>query len=158
MTLHVVASVGWLGAVATFLGMALAALASTDVLIVIAVPATMNAIARWVLVPLSVASLVTGLLQSLTTPWGLFRHYWVVFKLVINVVASVVLLLYVPTLTHLDGIARGTRTPRTPTDLADPSPALHSGAALVLLVVATVLSIYKPRGLTPYGYRVSQRD
>ena len=33
------------------------------------------------------------------------------------------------------------------------SPALHAGAALLLLVVATTLAVYKPRGVTRYGRR-----
>jgi hypothetical protein len=41
--------------------------------------------------------------------------------------------------------------------LRDPSPVLHAGAALVLLLVATTLSVYKPRGLTRYGWR-KQRE
>ena len=41
--------------------------------------------AAWVvLVPLAFASLLTGLVQSLSTTWGLARHYWVLFKLLIN--------------------------------------------------------------------------
>jgi hypothetical protein len=37
--------------------------------------------------------------------------------------------------------------------LRDPSPTLHAGAALLLLLVATTLAIYKPRGMTRYGQR-----
>ena len=54
-----------------------------------------------VLVPLSLASLATGLVCSLGSVWGLFRHYWVLFKLAINLVATIVLLLYMQTLEHL---------------------------------------------------------
>jgi hypothetical protein len=35
----------------------------------------------------------------------------------------------------------------------NPSPALHAAVALLLLVVATVLAVYKPRGMTRYGQR-----
>ncbi len=59
----------------------------------------------FVLVPFSVASLLTGLTQALGTPWGLFRHYWVLIKLLINVVATIILLLYMQTLDELAGIA-----------------------------------------------------
>jgi hypothetical protein len=37
--------------------------------------------------------------------------------------------------------------------LRDPSPVLHAGGALFLLLVATTLAVYKPRGMTPYGQR-----
>jgi len=33
------------------------------------------------------------------------------------------------------------------------SPVLHAAAALLLLLVATVLAVYKPRGMTRYGQR-----
>ena len=37
--------------------------------------------------------------------------------------------------------------------IQNPSPVLHAGAALVLLVAATALAVLKPRGLTPYVRR-----
>jgi hypothetical protein len=103
---------------------------------------------------LSLASLLTGLIQSLGTTWGLFRHYWVLFKLLINLVASIVLLLYMQTLSYLAGIAA--ETTLSSGDLAElrnPSPVLHAGGALLLLLVATTLAVYKPRGMTRYGQR-----
>ena len=36
---------------------------------------------------LAYATLVTGLLMSLGTKWGLFRHDWVIISLVLTVVA-----------------------------------------------------------------------
>ena len=35
----------------------------------------------------------------------------------------------------------------------NPSPALHAARALIVLLVPMVLSVYKPRGMTPYGQR-----
>jgi hypothetical protein len=108
----------------------------------------------FVLVPLSLASLLTGLVQSLGTTWGLFRHYWVLFKLLINLVASIVLLLYMQTLSYLAGIAAETTLSSGDLGaLRNPSPVLHAGGALLLLLVATTLAVYKPRGMTRYGQR-----
>ena len=106
----------------------------------------------YALVPFSVASLATGLLQSLGTRWGLLRHYWVVVKLVMNVFGTAVLLLYMQTLTVLTDAARRLDGPGDLAPLRSPSPAVHAAAAIVLLTVALVLSIYKPRGLTAYGF------
>jgi hypothetical protein len=154
LTAHVAASVGWLGAVTVALILAIAGLASRDPATVRAAYLALELIAWFVLVPLAFASLVTGLVQSLGTAWGLFRHYWVLAKLLINIFATIVLLLYMPTLGHLADIAAETTVPRNGLEeLGDPSPALHAGAALLLLVTATVLGVYKPRGLTPYGWR-----
>jgi hypothetical protein len=97
-----------------------------------------------VLVPLSFASLLTGLIQSLGTEWGLFRHYWVLAKLVVNVFANVVLLLFMQQL--------GSAVYRD-----SDAPPIHAAVALLLLLVATILSVYKPRGVTPYGWRKQGR-
>lgn len=153
LTAHITASVGWLGAVAGFLALAVVALTSPDAQIVRAVYVTMEPTGWYVLVPLSFTSLVTGLVQSLGTKWGLFRHYWVLFKLLVNVVSTVVLLSYMPTLGNVAGLAADTTTSNADLRALGFSPLLHSGAALLLLLVATVLSVYKPRGLTPYGQR-----
>jgi hypothetical protein len=90
--------VGWLGAVAGFLALAVAGLTSQDAQTVRAAYVTMELTGWFVLVPLALASLLTGLVQSLGTTWGLFRHYWVLAKLLINVFATIVLLLYTQTL------------------------------------------------------------
>lgn len=155
LTAHVVASVGWLGAVACVLALAVAGLASEDAQTVRAVYPALELAARYVLLPLALASLVTGIVQSLGTKWGLFRHYWVVVKLVINVLATIVLLLYLDTLGYLADVAE-TSSSGDLGDLRSASPVLHAGAALLLLVVATVLAVYKPRGMTRYGWRKQQ--
>ena len=77
LTAHVTASVGWLGSVAAFLGLAVVGLASPDAQTMRAVYVSMELIGWFVIVPFSVAALLTGLVQSLGTPWGVFRHYWV---------------------------------------------------------------------------------
>lgn len=152
LTAHIVSSVGWIGAIAGFLALAVAALTSEETEAVRATYLAMELMGWFVLVPLAFASLLTGLVQSLGTHWGLFRHYWVVFKLLINVVATVVLLVYTQTLDSLADTAR-----ESDHVLRSASPALHAGGALVLLLVATTLAVYKPRGLTPFGLR-KQRE
>jgi hypothetical protein len=111
----------------------------------------MEPVGWFVIVPLNLASLLTGLVSSLTTPWGLFRHYWVLAKLAINVLATVVLLLYMKTLGLVSDLAR------QGTGLRDPSPILHTAATVVLLVLAMILAVYKPRGVTPCGQRSRPR-
>jgi hypothetical protein len=154
LTAHVGASVGWLGAVIAFLALAVAGLTSQDARTVRAAYLTMELVGWYALIPLAFASLLTGLVQSLGTTWGLFRHYWVLFKLLINVFATVVLLLYTQTLDYFADLAAD--TPLASADLSrlrSTSPLLHAGLAAFLLLVATTLAVYKPRGLTPYGQR-----
>lgn len=154
LTAHVTASVGWLGAVIGFLALAVAGLTSQDTQTVRAAYRSMEFTGWFVIVPLSFASLLTGLIQSLGTKWGLFRHYWVLFKLLINVFATIVLLIYMPTLAYLAGVAADMSLSAGDLRvLQDPSPVLHASLALVLLLVATTLAVYKPQGMTRYGWR-----
>jgi hypothetical protein len=154
LTAHVTVSVGWLGAVTAFLALSVAGLTSQDPPTVRGAYLVMELTGWVVLVPLSLASLLTGLVSSLGSAWGLIRHYWVLFKLLINLVATIVLLLYTQTLDYLGDVAAATTSPsRELGRLRDPSPTLHAAAALLLLLVATTLAIYKPRGMTRYGQR-----
>jgi hypothetical protein len=153
LTAHIVSSVGWLGAVAGVLALAVAGLTSSDAQMVHGAYLAMDLTGSFVLIPLALASLLTGLLQSLGTKWGLFRHYWVLFKLLLAVRATIVLLLYTQTLGFLAGVAADTTLPDDELGvLRTPSVVLHA-AALLLLLVAATLSVYKPRGMTRYGKR-----
>jgi hypothetical protein len=150
LTAHVASSVGWLGAVVVFLTLAIVALTSQDAQMVRGAYLVMEPSAWFVLVPLAFASLLTGIVQSLGTEWGLFRHYWVLFKLLITVFATIVLLIYMVTFSHMAGVAADPSA-----DLGvvrNASPMLHAALALLALLVATVLAVYKPRGMTPYGW------
>ena len=151
LTVHVTVSVGWLGAVAAFLALGVVGLTSRDAQTVRAVYLVMEPTAGSVLVPLAVASLLTGLLQSLGTTWGVFRHYWVLCKLLINVLSTVVLLMYMQTFRLMADVAADPSADLQA--VRTPSPVLHGALALLLLLVATVLAIYKPRGMTRYGQR-----
>lgn len=154
LTAHIVASVGWLGAVATFLVLAIAGVTSGDPETVRAVYLAMEVLGWAVLLPLALASFVSGVLQSLTTKWGLLRHYWVVAKLLMSVFATAVLLAYTQTLGVLADRARESApTVAGVEHLASASPVLHAGGALALLLIAALLSVYKPHGLTRYGWR-----
>lgn len=151
LTAHVTASVGWVGAVAAFLALAVAGLTSRDAGTVRAAYGAMEVTARFVIVPFAFAALLTGLVQSLGTTWGLFRHYWVMVKLVVTVVAILVLLQQLGPIRSLaDAAAAG---PLAPADLraARRSLVVHSGGGLLVLLGPTVLSVYKPRGMTRYG-------
>lgn len=153
LTSHVIASVGWLGAVAGFLVLAVAGLTSDNPQMVRAAYLAMDLTGWFVIVPLSLASLFTGLVQSLGTTWGLFRHYWVVAKFLINIVATILLLVHMRPATYLAGIAAATTLSYTDLRGLRIQLAADAGAALLALLVATILSVYKPRGLTPYGRR-----
>lgn len=101
LTAHVTASVGWLGSVAAFLALAATGLTREDAPTVGAAYLAMEMITGYVIVTLRIASLATGVVQSLGTRWGLFRHYRVLMKLVLTLIATVVLLLQIGTIRFL---------------------------------------------------------
>jgi len=154
LTVHVTFSVGWLGSVVAYLALAVAALTSQDAQTVRAAWIAMELTGWFAIVPLALASLLVGVVNALGTPWGLFRHYWVLVKFLLTVFATIILLLHMPTVSHFAGIAAETDG----VSLAGlRGELIHAGGGLLVLLAATILSIYKPRGMTPYGRR-KQRE
>ena len=152
-TAHITFTVGWLGAVAGFLALAIAGLTSRDKQLMSAAYLGMDLITRFVIVPLSVVPLLlTGPILSLGTPWGLFRHYWIIAKLVINILSTVILLIHLQPIGYLShAAAKGILS--TADRNLQIQMVLASSAGLLALLLATALAVYKPRGLTPYGWR-----
>lgn len=141
---HVTASVGWIGAAAVVLALGILGLLSENPQTVRGAYLVMAPVAWTVLVPLALVSLLTGVVQALGTTWGLFRHYWVVFKLLITVLATLLLLLYMQTFTLMASLAAD---PETNLDtVRNSSPVLHAVGALIALLAVMVLAVYKPRG------------
>jgi len=153
LTSHITTSIGWLGAVVAFLALAIVGLASGDSQAVRAAYISMHMITWFVIVPFCVASFVTGVVEGVGTPWGLFRHYWVVVKLLLTTVATFLLLLHTRPIDQVAALAeRGVLT------VADAQPLRlqligDASAALFVLLMTTMLSVYKPWGMTPYGLR-----
>lgn len=158
VTAHVVASVGWLGAVAAFLALAIAGLRSGQPETVRAAYLSMDLTADYVIVPLSIAALATGLLVSLGTTWGLFRHYWVLIKLLITLLSTLLLVLHLQPIGHLGSVVAETTLAAGELQGMRVQLVASAAAALGALLVATVLSVYKPRGLTPYGWRKEREE
>jgi hypothetical protein len=158
LTAHVTSSVGWFGAVAGFLALAIAALTSRDAHTVRGVYLAMELMGWYVIVPFCVASLVTGLVMSLGTPWGLFRHYWVLVKILITVVSALILFGFTQTLGFLGNLAADMTLSIDELRNLSQSPVLHSGGGLLALLVTTILAVYKPRGMTKYGRRKQQEE
>lgn len=153
LTAHITSSVGWLGAVGGFLALAITALNCKDAQMVRASYLAMALIARFVIVPLAFASLLTGIIQALGTPWGLFRHYWILVKLLLTLFATVVLLLKTPLIGYAARQAAAPALSGTGLHAAGRELLVHSAGGLLVLVVVTTLSVYKPWGVTRYGRR-----
>ena len=153
LTAHVTASVGWVGALAVFLVHALASLISQDAQMVRAASLAMGLTAWFVILPLSLASFATGIVQALGTSWGLFRHYWILFKLLLTAVATIVLLLKLGSISSLTDLAAGMTLSSTDLVGLRTSLMVHAAGGLLVLLTATALAIYKPSGMTRYGIR-----
>jgi hypothetical protein len=155
LTMHLLSSIGWFGAAAGVLALGIAGLTGAK-----AMYQGVEVVWRTVIIPLSLAALITGIVQGLATQWGLFRHYWVLMKLVIT--AAAVLLLVLHTGSLLPALARAAIDGSAIVDShahghGGIPPRVHlvvaAGGTLILLLVATILSIYKPWGRTPFGQR-----
>jgi hypothetical protein len=156
---HLALSVGWIGAVLVYLALSVTAMTTRDPETVRAAWIAMELTGWYVIVPLALASLLTGLVMALGTKWGLFRHYWVLFSLVLTTFATAILLLHMPDVSLLADVARDAKGAAL-----DPArmhllgrlrdgDLLHPGLGLVVLLLIQILNVYKPRGVTPYGRR-----
>lgn len=73
LTTHITFSVGWIRTVAAFLALSIVGLVSSDA-IVRSCYIAMEIVAWFIIIPFCFASLLTGLVQTLGTHWGLFKH------------------------------------------------------------------------------------
>jgi len=149
---HLTLSVGWIGAVAAYMALDLATATSQDAQTLRAAYLGMELIVRNVIVPLALASLLTGLVMALGTKWGLFRHYWVLISLLLTIVATVVLLVEAQTISYFADVAADPTTSGAELRALG-STLAHSVGGTVVLLVILVLNVYKPQGMTRHGWR-----
>jgi hypothetical protein len=150
---HVVFSIAWIGAVAAFLVLAVVGRGDADALTVRACYVAMELIAWYIIVPLSFLSPLTGIVQALVTPWGLFRHYWVLLKFTITLPSTAFLLVHMEPIGQLADLAAARGLSTTDLEGLRLQLTVDAIAALIVLLVATALAVYKPRGLTPFAVR-----
>lgn len=146
LVLHVLTSVGWFGMAVAVVFFWITAKATTDQGLARALYLT---IARlpWLTVPAGLAAIVTGGLLGLGTRYGLMKYWWVVIKILIAAIVVIT-----------DGTLTG--------DLAYAAAVNHTSepvlygsttAHAVVLVLASVLSVFKPPGLVPWTRARSSR-
>jgi hypothetical protein len=153
---HITVSVGWLGAVAAFLLLSITGLTSKDTETVRSAYLTMNLIGRFVIVPLSLTALATGFVQALGTEWGLFRHRWVLAKLLLTLLSTIVLLAKIPLMGRAARLAAEVPSPSADLRTAGMQLLIHSAGGLLVLLVITTLSVFKPWGLVRNGHHELQ--
>lgn len=154
LSAHLTVSVGWIGAVVAYVGLGVAAVNSADTQTIRAAWIAMEVVGWYVIVPLAVASLLTGLIMALGTAWGLFRHYWVVISFALTLLSAGVLIMHMPTVSSTVEVvlrSEGSALEALGGDLSHPS------IGLIILLIVQVLNLYKPPGLTRYGWRKQQQ-
>ena len=149
---HLTVSLGWIGAAAAYVVLGLAAESSEDAATIRAAWIGMELIGWFVIVPMALASLATGVIMGLVTRWGLLRHYWVVISLVLTTFATAVLLLHMPTVSAMADDARQGQDEQLSQLGGDLG---HPTIGLALLIAILALNVIKPRGLTRRGRATS---
>lgn len=150
LTAHVTFSVGWFGTIAAFLALSIVGLTGTGQ-VVTSCYIAMNIIAWLIILPFCLCSLLTGVIQSLGTHWGLFKHSWIVVKLILTLIATILLLLHMQPISHLGKVAW--ETILSSSDLRGMRIQLiaDAGAAMFVLLITTSVSVYKPWGQIQFG-------
>jgi hypothetical protein len=153
LTTHITFSVGWLGSVICFLVLAIAGITSSDAQVVSSSYLTMDMIAWFVIVPACFGALLTGVIEGVGTQWGLFKHYWVLVKFILTILSTLLLLLHMQPISVmaeavsdsvlLDSDLRGVRI----------QLIANAAIAIVVILFALFLSVYKPWGKTGYGIK-----
>ena len=135
---HALVAVGWFGIVVAKLVLELAAVTGKDAEIPEAAYLFMGLFDRALFPPMALGTLLTGIVLSVGTAWGLFRHYWIMAKLVLTVAVIVTGVVFVGAwLEEARAAASGPAAVRL---------VYASLAHLLMLGAATVISIYKPWG------------
>ncbi|MFH9264374.1 DUF2269 domain-containing protein [Streptomyces sp. NPDC017546] len=141
---HVAVSVSWLGLTVGLLTLGVAAFTTGDPATADAAMRSMKIYGDWLVAPVALLALVSGLVLSLGTPWGLARHRWVWTKFWLTLVTA--------------GLSIFSLRPGI-------NAAVAEGAVDIDLVIApsvatatylfiTAVSVLKPWGLTRRGRRL----
>jgi hypothetical protein len=155
LAVHLTSSLGWVGGVLAYIALGVTAATSLDVQTVRGAWIAMELTGWFVIVPLALAALLSGVVMSLGTAWGLFRNYWVLISLGMTILATVILILHMPSVSSTARFAREANDAQVTQLGGDLS---HAIGGLVVLLMVTLLNVYKPRGLTPYGWRKQEES
>jgi hypothetical protein len=159
MVLHAITGIGWMGVDIALFVLLITARTTDDATLVVSGFNAIRIIVPVAVPPLSLGILVTGLILGWGTPWGLVRHWWVLVKLILSLIMTVLVFLsLVPAASSIpvlsatpmsaDAVRAGLGS--LPTQLMFP-PIV----SFLMLGVATILSIFKPWRRTPWSRETS---
>ncbi|MEU1801866.1 DUF2269 domain-containing protein [Streptomyces sp. NPDC019937] len=150
LVVHVVVSVGWLGLTLGVLALGITGATAGSAEAAAGAYRSMNVLGDWLLIPVSLLSLLSGVVLSLGTPWGLARHRWVYVKFWLTLVttAATAFALRARIDAAMADVSAGRAVGAT-TDLV-----LAPSVSLGVYVFLTALSVIKPWGMTARGRRL----
>jgi hypothetical protein len=150
LTVHLISSLGWIGADLGLLVLAITASANGTPRVGQGACVALAFLATWITAPVSVIALISGVLLSMATKWGVFRYTWVVVSLVLN--ALMVLLVVFA----LGPLYRGAEHLVLAAPATSPVADILGGrrfelmappcVAFVVLTGVTIINVYKPWG------------
>ena len=155
LVLHIVLSIGWMGVDIALLALLITARTTDDANLVVSGFNAIRMIVPVAIPPLSLGILGTGLLLGLGTPWGLLRYWWVLIKLILSLVMTVLVFVsLVPGANSMAILAASNASADVvraslgdlPTQLMFP-PVV----SFLMLGAATILSVFKPWSRTPWS-------
>lgn len=161
LTLHIIIAVGLIGADITVIILSVTGLTSGIPDLIRASYLAMDLLVNTALIPLAAGALVTGILLGVGTHWGLTRYYWVLTKLGFILVAITALVFLLrPRINQI--AAEVLQRPLADLSALDLGPAgvaviVGPSVAILILITAAVLGIYKPWGKTNFKKRTSAR-
>lgn len=134
----------WLGLTVGLLTLGLAALLTDDTATAQAATRAMKIFGDWLVVPVALLSLLTGLVLALGTPWGLARHRWVWAKFWITLVTTGLSIFSLRP--GINEAAAG--------GVIDADLVVGPAVATATYLFVTAVSVLKPWGLTRRGRRL----
>ncbi len=141
---HVAVSVSWLGLTVGLLTLGIAAFSTGDPATAQAATRAMKIFGDWLIVPIALFSLVSGLVLALRTPWGLARHRWVWTKFWLTLI-TVALSIFSLRPGIDEAAARGA---------VDIDLVVAPSVATATYLFVTAISVLKPWGPTRRGRRL----
>ena len=154
LVVHVVASASWVGLTLGLLALGITAATTGSAVTVEASVRAMKLFADWLLLPVAFLTLVSGLVLSLGTQWGLARHRWVYVKFWLTLATTVatVFALRPGVNSAVAAVAAGGPLPDAGDVMMGPIVSLSA------YVFMTVISVLKPWGLTKRGRRLREAN
>jgi hypothetical protein len=147
---HIAFSAGWLGLSLALLTLAVTAATTRQPGTVASSYRSMEVFTDWLILPLSLTTLTTGLVLSLGTPWGLLHHRWVLTKFWLTLAAATAsAFAFRPEVSAAAARVSSGQPVGSALDLLLP-PAV----SLTTYVFLTAVSVLKPWGLTRRGRNI----